>query len=69
MQRLAVCITKYLYFVFYCLNIEKYDDREFIEPVETGGAAAHVWKGKWKSRNMTVAIKKVMDLPEDGVSL
>ena len=68
MQRLAVCITKYLYFVFYCLNIEKYDDLEFMECVGAGGTG-HVWRGRWKSRNMTVAIKKVMDLPEDGVSL
>jgi len=28
-----------------------------------------VWKGKWKSKNMTVAIKKVMEFPEREVSL
>ena len=28
-----------------------------------------MWKGLWKSRNMTVAVKKVIDLPEAEVSL
>ena len=45
----------------------EFADLEFVERVGKGGPG-QVWKGKWKSKNMTVAIK-VMDLPDTEVCL
>ena len=55
-------------FVSDYLDEIEFADLEFIERVGRGGSGC-VWKGLWKSRNMTVAIKRVIDLPETEVSL
>lgn len=44
----------------------KFSDLEFIELVGSGGFG-EVWKGKWKSRERTVAIKKCNDLEKREV--
>ena len=44
----------------------KFSDLEFTELVGRGGFG-EVWKGKWKSRERTVAIKKCNDLEKREV--
>jgi len=46
----------------------EYDDLQFgKEPVGTGGSAS-VYKGRWKSRDMTVAVKtSVQGIPDSEV--
>jgi len=45
----------------------EFTDLEFIERVGRG-RSGQVWRGKWKPKNITVAIK-VMDLPDREVCL
>lgn len=60
------CSCPYSLLILIASTILEFADLEFIEPVGSGGSG-HVWKGHWKSRDMTVAIKKVIDLPEREV--
>lgn len=46
----------------------EFADLEFGIRVGEGGYG-QVWKGRWKPKNVTVAIKKVADIPEREVSL
>ena len=46
-------------------SASEFADLEFFERAGAGDSG-HVWRGKWKSKN--VAIKKVLDSPEKVVS-
>jgi len=61
-------ILLYLLYSLFLITSPEFADLEFFDRVGRGGYG-QVWKGLWKSRNMTVAIKKVTDLPEAEVSL
>lgn len=57
-----------LIFAFVIQLVElQYADLHFMEQIGSGGSG-QVWKGLWKSNGCkTVAIKKVMELPEREV--